>query len=141
MARNRPCSSAKGKGKAYDPPTRASPRLTALRTQSAVNPLPETPVTPAVITPTSSLPPKKHHIQKAAGEGTSKVAARSFRRRSQRIVAIGKDEDVKEDPKKGPEEAHQDAGMEEEEEDLEEDPEEENAAEEGVREEDDFANC
>ncbi|MED6195770.1 hypothetical protein PIB30_041081, partial [Stylosanthes scabra] len=164
MARNGPSPSTKGKGKAFGPPTRASPRLAALRSQSAASPQPETPVTPAVIAPTPSLPPKKRPIQKAAGEGTSKAAARSFRRRSQRIAAIGrtfiqapkeqeviainsysepepeiveKDEDVEEDS----EEAPQDAGIEEEEEeeDPDEDPEEENAAEEGVREEDDFA--
>ncbi|MED6172962.1 hypothetical protein PIB30_054863 [Stylosanthes scabra] len=53
-------------------------------------PQPKTPVTPAIIAPTPSLPPKKGHIQKAAGEGTSKAVAQSFRRRSQRIAAIGR---------------------------------------------------
>ncbi|MED6174435.1 hypothetical protein PIB30_068936, partial [Stylosanthes scabra] len=89
MAPNGPSPSAKGKGKAYRPPTRASPRLTALRSQSGANPQPKTPVTPVVIAPTPSLPPKKHPIQKAADKGTSKAAAQSFRRRSQRITAIG----------------------------------------------------
>ncbi|MED6201356.1 hypothetical protein PIB30_094146, partial [Stylosanthes scabra] len=103
MARNRPSLSAKGKTKAYGPPTRASPRLVALRSQSAANSQPEAPVTPAVpgpatakriarmsvksysmkladrdgpsnIAPKPSLPPKKHPIQKAASEGTSKAA-------------------------------------------------------------------
>ncbi|MED6207080.1 hypothetical protein PIB30_032532 [Stylosanthes scabra] len=101
MARNGPPPSAKGKAKAYGPPTRASPRLVALRSQSAIKSQPEAPVTPAVpalatakriarmlvnsysmkladrdgpsnIAPTPSLPPKKRPIQKAAGEGTSK---------------------------------------------------------------------
>ncbi|MED6150225.1 hypothetical protein PIB30_070336, partial [Stylosanthes scabra] len=134
---------------------------------SVANPQPETLVTPTTNVSTSSLPPKKRPIQKAAGEGTSKAAARSFRRRSQRIAAIGRTffqvseeqeviavsndfepepeivkefEKVEEDPKEDPVEAPQGAEIEEEDkEDPKEDPMEENAAEEGVREEDDFA--
>ncbi|MED6220934.1 hypothetical protein PIB30_049552 [Stylosanthes scabra] len=88
----RPSPSAKGKAKAYEPPTRSSPRLAALRSQSAANPHPEAPVTttvpastarraalisiksysmklserdnPSNTEPTPSLPPKKRPIQK-----------------------------------------------------------------------------
>ncbi|MED6174279.1 hypothetical protein PIB30_067600 [Stylosanthes scabra] len=154
MAGDKPSSPAKGKAKAYGPPTRASSRLVALRSQSAANPQPETPVTPAVIAPTPSLPPKKRHIQKAAGEGTSKAAAQSFRRQShnskpepaikdtiRKIVDM--DEDEEEDLEEDLEEAPQDAEVEEheeEEEDPEEDLEEESAAKLVLHGEDDFAN-
>ncbi|MED6139382.1 hypothetical protein PIB30_083291 [Stylosanthes scabra] len=167
MARNGPSPSAKGKAKAYGPPTRASPMLAALRSQPAANPQPETPVTPTISAPTSSLLPKKRPTQKAVGEGTSKAAAQSFKRRSLRIAAIGRTffqppknqeaitnssdtepepekveeaEDMEEDPEEDPVETPQGAEIEEEdEEDPEEDPMEENAAEEGVCIEDDFA--
>ncbi|MED6139567.1 hypothetical protein PIB30_085052 [Stylosanthes scabra] len=89
MARNGPSPLAKGKAKAYGPPTRAFPRLAALRSQPATNRQPETPVTLTINAPTSTLPPKKRPIQRAAGEGTLKAASRSFHRRSQRIAAIG----------------------------------------------------
>ncbi|MED6113914.1 hypothetical protein PIB30_075261 [Stylosanthes scabra] len=167
MARNGPSPSANGKAKAYGPPTRAFPRLATLRSQAVANSQLETPVTPANNVPTSSQPPKKRPIQMAISEGTSKAAARSFRRRSQRIAAIGRTffqaseeqevisvssdsepepkilkevEEVEEDPEEDPVEAPQGAGIEEEdEENPEEDPMEGNAAEEGVHEEDDFA--
>ncbi|MED6123254.1 hypothetical protein PIB30_047409 [Stylosanthes scabra] len=150
MARNRPSPSAKGKANAYGPPTRASPRLTALRSQPAANGQPETPVTPTIGAPTSTLPPKKCPIPKKTGEGTSKAASRSFRRRSQRIAAIGrtffqeaekekvialssdsepeKIKKVKEGPEEDPAEAPQGAGIEEE------DPEQ--VAEQGAHDED-----
>ncbi|MED6149742.1 hypothetical protein PIB30_065538 [Stylosanthes scabra] len=79
MAWNGLSPSAKGKAKVYGPPTRASHRLAALRSQPVANRQPETPVTPTIGAPTSTLPPKKHPIPKKAGEGTSKVASRSFR--------------------------------------------------------------
>ncbi|MED6223309.1 hypothetical protein PIB30_072713 [Stylosanthes scabra] len=167
MARNGPSPSAKGKDKAYGPPTRASPRLAALRSQKVANSQPEAPIILATNVPSSSLPPKKRPIQKAAGKGTSKVAAQSFLRRSQQISAIGRTffqafeeqevivvssdfepklgmvkeiEEVGEDPENDPVEAPQGAGIEEEdEEDPEEDSIQENVAEKGVREEDDFA--
>ncbi|MED6126466.1 hypothetical protein PIB30_078796 [Stylosanthes scabra] len=82
MACNGPFTSAKGKAKAYGPPTRASPRLATLWSQPAANRHPETPVTLTLGAPTSTLPPKKRPIPKKAGEGTSKAASRSFRRRS-----------------------------------------------------------
>ncbi|MED6211883.1 hypothetical protein PIB30_077856 [Stylosanthes scabra] len=122
-----------GQAKAYEPSTRASSRLAALRSQSAANPHPETPVTPTISAPTSSLPPKKCPIPNKAGEGTSK---------NQEAITISSDpepepereeeaEDIEEDPKEDPVEAPQAAGIEEE----------ENAVEEGVRVEDDFADC
>ncbi|MED6149645.1 hypothetical protein PIB30_064533 [Stylosanthes scabra] len=37
MARNGPSASAKGKAKVYGPPTRASPRLAAMRARLAAN--------------------------------------------------------------------------------------------------------
>ncbi|MED6137468.1 hypothetical protein PIB30_065298 [Stylosanthes scabra] len=148
------CSlSAKGKAKAYGPPTRASPRIAALRSQSAANPQPETPVTPAVTTPTPTLPPKKRPIQKAAGRTFIQTP------KEQEVIAISSDsepelaikdtiheivemeEDEEEDPEEDSEEAPQDAEVEakvEAKEDPEEDPEEESAAEEVLREEDDF---
>ncbi|MED6173582.1 hypothetical protein PIB30_060899 [Stylosanthes scabra] len=119
MTSDKPSPSAKEKAKAFGPPTRASPRLAALRSQSAVNSQPETPVIPAVpapatakrtarmfvksysmklvyrdgpsnIVPTPSFPPKKRLIQKEAGESTSKATVQSFRKQSQRIAALGR---------------------------------------------------
>ncbi|MED6183854.1 hypothetical protein PIB30_041709 [Stylosanthes scabra] len=90
MARNEPCPSAKGKAKAYEPPTRASPWLAALRSQAVANSQLKAPVTPTTNVLTLSLPPKKCPIQKTTSKGISKAAARSFRRRSQRIAAIGR---------------------------------------------------
>ncbi|MED6177734.1 hypothetical protein PIB30_100809 [Stylosanthes scabra] len=91
---------AKGKAKAYGPLTRASPRLTPLRSQPVANPHPEALVTPSYYVladrdgpsntaPTPSLPPKKRLIQKAPGEGTSKATAKPIRIRSQWIAAKG----------------------------------------------------
>ncbi|MED6158100.1 hypothetical protein PIB30_029535 [Stylosanthes scabra] len=51
MARNGPSSSAKGKGKVYGPPTRASPRLAALRAQATANGVPEAPTIPVASGP------------------------------------------------------------------------------------------
>ncbi|MED6209095.1 hypothetical protein PIB30_051358 [Stylosanthes scabra] len=99
-----------------------SPSLVALRSQLAANPQPETPVTPTIT-------PKEQEV----------IALSSDSKLEHKIT--GKEEDVEEDSEEGPDEAHQDTGMEKEheKEDLEEDPEEENAAKEGVREVDDFA--
>ncbi|MED6113150.1 hypothetical protein PIB30_068148 [Stylosanthes scabra] len=63
---------AKGKGKAHGLPTRASPRLDALRSQVAAQNQLGTPVTPAINAPTSSLPIKKCPLNKVAGEGNDK---------------------------------------------------------------------
>ncbi|MED6138833.1 hypothetical protein PIB30_078191 [Stylosanthes scabra] len=140
IASDKPSPSTKGNAKAYGPPTRASPRFAALRSQSVANPRPETPVIPAVIAPTPSLPPKKRPIRKVAAPKEQEVIAISSDSEPEPEI-VEKDEDVEEDPEEDPDEAPQDAGMEEEEEEEnpKEDPKEENAAEEGVREEDDFA--
>ncbi|MED6133468.1 hypothetical protein PIB30_028534 [Stylosanthes scabra] len=141
MARNEPSPSDKGKAKAYGPPTRASPRLAALRSQPAANPQTETPVTPTISASTSSMLPKKRPTQKVVGEGTSKAATQSFKSDPEpEPEKVEEAEDMEEDPEEDPVEAPQGTGIEEEdEEDPEEDPMEENVAEEGVRIEDDFA--
>ncbi|MED6175337.1 hypothetical protein PIB30_077385 [Stylosanthes scabra] len=90
MARKGSSPLAKGKGKARGLPTRASPRLVALRSQAAAQNQLGTPVTPAINTPTLSLPIKKRPLNKAAGEGTPKAAAKYFRRRYLRIATISR---------------------------------------------------
>ncbi|MED6189413.1 hypothetical protein PIB30_095742 [Stylosanthes scabra] len=84
IARCGPSPSAKGKAKAYSPPTRASPRLAVLRAKASPH------------SPTPSLPPKRHHIPAIAlvsplamGNNTSKISAKHIRRRSQRIADRG----------------------------------------------------
>ncbi|MED6114954.1 hypothetical protein PIB30_085470 [Stylosanthes scabra] len=139
MACKGPSPTAKGKGKAYGPPTRASPRLAALRSQSATKPQPETPVTPTCChCAKTELASQETSYPKAPKE--QEVIAVSSDSEPEPEIA-GENEDVGEDPEEGPGEAHQDTEMEEEEEeeDPKEDPEEENVAEEGVHEEDDFA--
>ncbi|MED6175999.1 hypothetical protein PIB30_083696 [Stylosanthes scabra] len=79
MARNGPSTSAKGKGKAYGPPTRAFPRLAALRAQAATNPTPETPVAPVVPSPpttrrTTRISMKYYSMKLADRGGPSNVA-------------------------------------------------------------------
>ncbi|MED6164992.1 hypothetical protein PIB30_095452 [Stylosanthes scabra] len=124
MARKGPSPSAKGKAKAYGPLTRASPRLAA-----------------GGKSPTQNTSHSSHQCTniKPADEEVSDDKIHAKKEPDHKIA--GKEENVEEDPEEGPEEVHQDAGTEEEEEeeDLEEDPEEDNAAEEGVRVEDDFA--
>ncbi|MED6123250.1 hypothetical protein PIB30_047405 [Stylosanthes scabra] len=90
MARSRPSPSAKGKAKAYAPPTRASPRLAALWAKAS----PPSPTPPP--SPVPSLPLKKRAIPYAtlvpplaARKGTSKMSAQPIHRRSQRIIARG----------------------------------------------------
>ncbi|MED6137606.1 hypothetical protein PIB30_066529 [Stylosanthes scabra] len=103
MARNGPSPSPKGKAKAYGPLTQVSSRLAALRSQPAANPQPETPVTPTISAPTSSLPPKKRLIQKAAGYTFFRAP------KEQEVIVVSSDsepepemvkevEDVEEDP-------------------------------------------
>ncbi|MED6188506.1 hypothetical protein PIB30_086624 [Stylosanthes scabra] len=90
MARTRSTPLAKGKAKLYRPPTRASPRLAALRSQGTVQPQPEAPVTPTVSIPKPSLPPKKRPIPREVREGTSKAATTHIRRHSQRLAALSR---------------------------------------------------
>ncbi|MED6224575.1 hypothetical protein PIB30_085404 [Stylosanthes scabra] len=79
MARNGPSRSAKGKAKAYGPPTRASPRLAALRAQVATIPTLEAPVAPAVPTPpstrrTARISVKYYSMKHSDSGGPSNVA-------------------------------------------------------------------
>ncbi|MED6116311.1 hypothetical protein PIB30_099126 [Stylosanthes scabra] len=118
MARKGSFPLAKGKGKAHGLPTRASPRLAALRSQVAAQNQLGTLVTPTINAPTSSLPIKKRPLNKAAGR-TFMLAPRE-----QGVNAISSDpklgptlkdanrkttemdgdeeEDLKEEPKKVP---------------------------------------
>ncbi|MED6205269.1 hypothetical protein PIB30_016252 [Stylosanthes scabra] len=84
MVRTRSASMAKGKAKLCQPPMRASPRLTALRSNIAVQiptPTPEVPVKEAI---TSTLPPKKRQNFRMVGEISSikdtRIPCRRFRR-------------------------------------------------------------
>ncbi|MED6116622.1 hypothetical protein PIB30_101925 [Stylosanthes scabra] len=140
MARNGLSPSAKGKAKAFGPLTRASPRLVALRSQPAANPQPETPVTPTISAPTSSLPPKKRPIQKGGRRRHLQSCSEFLPSDSEPEPEMVKEtEDVEEDPEEDPVEEPEEAWIEEEdEEDPKEDPMEENVAEEAVRVEDDF---
>ncbi|MED6113642.1 hypothetical protein PIB30_072777 [Stylosanthes scabra] len=126
MARNGTSPSAKGKAKAYGPPTRASPRLTAL-----------------------SVQPKRRHAKAPPKLKHNPSKGRTFfpPPKNQEDIMISNDpesepekveeaEDIEEDPEEDPVEAPQGAEIEE---DHEEDPMEENAAEEGVLIEDNFA--
>ncbi|MED6148314.1 hypothetical protein PIB30_051998 [Stylosanthes scabra] len=72
MVRTKSTSLAKGKAKLCQPPTRASPRLAALRSNTAVQiptPTPDVPVKEAI---TSTPPPKKRQNIRMAGESSSR---------------------------------------------------------------------
>ncbi|MED6131440.1 hypothetical protein PIB30_009921 [Stylosanthes scabra] len=88
MVRTRSTSMAKGKAKLCQPPTRASPRLAALRSSIAVQiptPTPDVPLKEAV---TSTLPPKKGQNFRMEGESSSKKDTRTPCRRSRRLAAL-----------------------------------------------------
>ncbi|MED6220942.1 hypothetical protein PIB30_049628 [Stylosanthes scabra] len=88
MVRTRSASLAKGKAKLCQPPTRASPRLAALRSNTVVQiptPTPDVPVKEAV---TSTLPPKKRKKFRMAGESSSRRDTRTPYRRSRRLAAL-----------------------------------------------------
>ncbi|MED6139809.1 hypothetical protein PIB30_087485 [Stylosanthes scabra] len=90
MVRTRSASLAKGKAKLCQPPTRASPRLVALRSNTAVQiptPTPDVPVKEAV---TSTLPPKKRQNFRMAGESSSRRDIRTPCRQSRRLAALYK---------------------------------------------------
>ncbi|MED6209390.1 hypothetical protein PIB30_054191 [Stylosanthes scabra] len=79
---------AKGKAKLCQPPTRASHRLAALRSNTVVQiptPTPEVPVKEAV---TSTLPPKKRQNFRMAGESSSRRDTKTSCRRSRRLAAL-----------------------------------------------------
>ncbi|MED6221935.1 hypothetical protein PIB30_059518 [Stylosanthes scabra] len=88
MVRTRSASMAKGKAKLCQPPTRVSPRLTALRSNIAAQiptPTPGVPVKEAI---TSTLPPKKRQSFRMAGESSSRRDTRTPCRWSRRLVAL-----------------------------------------------------
>ncbi|MED6134417.1 hypothetical protein PIB30_036837 [Stylosanthes scabra] len=88
MVRTRFDSMAKGKAKLCQPPTRASPRLTALRSNIDVQiptPTPDVPVKEEV---TSNLSPKKRQNFRMAGESSSKKDTRISYRQSCRLAAL-----------------------------------------------------
>ncbi|MED6222246.1 hypothetical protein PIB30_062476 [Stylosanthes scabra] len=88
MVRTRSASLAKGKAKLCQPPTRASPKLAALRSNTAVQiptPTPDMPIKEAVM---STLPPKKRQNFRMAGESPSRRDTRTPRRRSRRLAAL-----------------------------------------------------
>ncbi|MED6220773.1 hypothetical protein PIB30_048117 [Stylosanthes scabra] len=88
MVRTRSASMAKGKAKLCQPPTRASPRLAALRSTTTVQiptPTPDVQVKEAVM---STLPPKKRQNIRMAGESSSKRDTRTPCRRSRRLAAL-----------------------------------------------------
>ncbi|MED6172998.1 hypothetical protein PIB30_055241 [Stylosanthes scabra] len=88
MVRTRSASMAKGKAKLCQPPTRASPRLAALRSNTAMHiPTPrlDIPVKGAV---TSTLPPKKRQNFRMAGESSSRRDTRTPCRQSRRLATL-----------------------------------------------------
>ncbi|MED6120302.1 hypothetical protein PIB30_019625 [Stylosanthes scabra] len=88
MVRTRSASLAKGKAKLCQPHTRASPKLAALRSNTAVQiptPTPDEPVREAV---TSTLLPKKRQNFRMAGESSSRRDTRTQNRRSHRLAAL-----------------------------------------------------
>ncbi|MED6131676.1 hypothetical protein PIB30_011829 [Stylosanthes scabra] len=81
-------SMAKGKAKLCQPPTRASSRRAALRSNTVVHiptPTPDVPIKEAV---TSTLPPKKQQNFRMAGESSSRRDTRTLCRRSRRLAAL-----------------------------------------------------
>ncbi|MED6207600.1 hypothetical protein PIB30_037207 [Stylosanthes scabra] len=88
MVRTRSASTAKGKAQLCKPPTRASPRLVALRSNTVVHiptPAPEVPVKETI---TSTLPRKKRQNFRMAGESSSRKDTRTPCRRSRRLAAL-----------------------------------------------------
>ncbi|MED6116262.1 hypothetical protein PIB30_098481 [Stylosanthes scabra] len=74
-----PSPSAKGKAKAYGPPTRASPRLAAMRARLAANSHPETSAAPVIPTPptarrTARISVKNYCKKLAERDGPSTTA-------------------------------------------------------------------
>ncbi|MED6210016.1 hypothetical protein PIB30_060127 [Stylosanthes scabra] len=79
MTRSGPSPTAKEKAKAYGLPTRALPRLAALRSQSAANSCPEAPIIPVVPAPatakrTARMSVKSYSMKLTNRGGPSNVA-------------------------------------------------------------------
>ncbi|MED6169033.1 hypothetical protein PIB30_017398 [Stylosanthes scabra] len=88
IVRTRSNSLAKGKAKLCRPPTRASPRLATLWSNTAIQiptPTPDIPMKEAVM---STLPPKKRHSFRMAGESSSRRDIKTTCRRSRRLAAL-----------------------------------------------------
>ncbi|MED6207727.1 hypothetical protein PIB30_038352 [Stylosanthes scabra] len=88
MVRTRSSSMAKGKAKLCQPPTRASPRLAALRSNTVVHiptPAPDVPVKETI---TSTLPPKKRQNFRMEGESSFGKDTMTPCRRSLRLAAL-----------------------------------------------------
>ncbi|MED6108604.1 hypothetical protein PIB30_025732 [Stylosanthes scabra] len=88
MVRTRSASLAKGKTKLCQPPTRASPRLAALRSNTAVQILTPTPDVPVKEAVTSTLSPKKRQNFRMAGESSSRRDTRTPCKWSRRLAAL-----------------------------------------------------
>ncbi|MED6127183.1 hypothetical protein PIB30_085671 [Stylosanthes scabra] len=88
MVRTRSASMAKGKAKLCQPPTRASPRLAALRSNTVVQTPTQAPVNPVKETATSTIPPKKRQNFRMAGESSSRRDTRTPCRWSRRLAAL-----------------------------------------------------
>ncbi|MED6173655.1 hypothetical protein PIB30_061675 [Stylosanthes scabra] len=72
----------------HHPPTRASPRLAALRSNTAVQKPTPTPDVPVKEVVTSTLPPKKRQNFRLAGESSSRRDTRTPCRLSRRLAAL-----------------------------------------------------
>ncbi|MED6210814.1 hypothetical protein PIB30_067697 [Stylosanthes scabra] len=111
MARKGSSSLAKGKAIAYGPLTRASPRLAAMRARLVANSCPETPVTHAISTPTSSLPikkcrtfmqaPKEQGVNAISSNHKPEPAPKDANHETTKMDG-DEDEDLKEKPKEVP---------------------------------------
>ncbi|MED6172156.1 hypothetical protein PIB30_047440 [Stylosanthes scabra] len=88
MVRTRSDSLAKGKAKLYRPLTQASPRLSALWSNDAVQIPTQTPDVPVKEAITSTLPPKKRQSFRMAGESSSRRDTKTTCRRSRRLTAL-----------------------------------------------------
>ncbi|MED6194054.1 hypothetical protein PIB30_024972 [Stylosanthes scabra] len=88
MVRTRSASLAKGKAKLCQPPTRASPRLAALRSNTVVQIPTSTPNMPVKEATASTLPPKKRQNFRMARESSSRRDIRTPCRWSRRLAAL-----------------------------------------------------
>ncbi|MED6164359.1 hypothetical protein PIB30_089131 [Stylosanthes scabra] len=88
MVRKRSASMAKGKAKLCQPPTRASPRLAALRPNTVVQILTPAPDVPVKEKVTLTLSQKKRQKFRMAGESSSRKDTRTPCRRCRRLAAL-----------------------------------------------------
>ncbi|MED6219280.1 hypothetical protein PIB30_034295, partial [Stylosanthes scabra] len=88
MVRTRSASMAKGKAMLCPPPTRASPRLAALRSNIAVQIPTTTPDVPVKEAVTSTFPPKKRQSFRMTGQSSSRRDTKTTCRRSRRLASL-----------------------------------------------------